>query len=82
MVLTWMYSVLLAMPIAITQLKHRKTKYTYWNFHKKLKIWTRFPQKRDFEIKREDGRQPLKTGVSIQNGRVRTYNTRLAMAKD
>ena len=46
---------------------------TYWNFYKKLKIWTCFPQN---EISRSNGRlgDNLSKGKSpIQNRRVGTY---------
>ena len=70
--LTWIYSVFFALPIAVTQLKHQKTKYLtipYWNFYKKLKIWTCLPQNERFrdqtggwEITSQNRRIPLKMG--------------------
>ena len=67
--LTWIYSVFFALPIAVTQLKHQKMKYraTYCNFYKKLKIWACFPQNRRFRDQ---------TGgweTTSKNGRVGTY---------
>ena len=44
--------------------KDEGTCHTYWNFYKKLKNWTCFSQPGDFENKREDRREPLKTRVS------------------
>ena len=49
---------------AVKTPKDEVTCNTYWNFYKKLKIWTCFLKMGDFEIKQEDGRQPLKTEVS------------------
>ena len=44
--------------------KDEVTCNTYWNFYKKLKIWTVSIKTGNFEIKRDDWRQPLKTEVS------------------
>ena len=47
---------------------------TYWNFYKKLKIWTCFPQNERFRNQTGGWEtQPLKTGIPVQNGRVGTY---------
>ena len=49
---------------AVKTPKDEVTCDTYWNFYKNWKLRYTSLKTGDFEIKREDGRQPLKTGVS------------------
>ena len=72
--LTLTYSVFFALPIAVMQLKHQKTKVTssfgvlieihIGIFTKNWKFGYVSLKTRDFKIKREDRRQPLQTQVS------------------
>ena len=69
--LTLIYSVFFAFPIAVTAKtpKVEVTCDTYWNFYKKLKIWTCFPQNGRFrdqtggrETTSQNRSLPFKTG--------------------
>ena len=74
MLLTWTYSVFFALPILVMQLKHQKMKVTssfgilivihIGTFTKNWKFGHVSLKTRDFEIKWEVGRQPLKREVS------------------
>ena len=63
----WIYSIFFVLPIAVMQLKHQKTKQLAIHigiFTKNQKFGHAYLKTGDFKIKREDRRQPLKTGVS------------------
>ena len=62
--LTWIYSVFFTLPIAVKTPKDKVTCDYIGIFTQNWKFEHVFLKTGDFEIKQEDGRQPLKTGVS------------------
>ena len=63
--LTWIYSVFFASPIAVKTPKDEVTCDIYWNFYKKLKIWTCFPQNGGFRDQ-TGGRETTSQKGSLQ----------------
>ena len=64
-----------SLPLKTGELEHMRSNFAIYVgiFTKNLKFGHVSLKTGDFEIKREDERKPLKTGVSVQNGGVGRY---------
>ena len=74
--LTWIYSVFFALPIAVTHLKHQRRSNLQYilEFLQKIENLDMFPSKREIlRSNRRTGDNLSKWEYPVQNGRVETY---------